>query len=510
MKHFFKTTLLLFLAVATFYSCGSKETEDIIEEVEEGFVATIDDEINFFIWRGLNTFYLWQEDVPDLSDDKFRVDENTINLTDLYRFFRKYNSPEQTFDGLLYRKGDIDRFSWIVDDFVALENSFQGISTSNGMEFGLVQNRDGSNNVFGYVRYVVANSSAAENGVSRGMYFNTVNGTNITTTNFRDLLFGSATSYTIGLADYNRGNPTSNGNSINLTKTELQENPVAVAETLNEGGKKIGYLMYNQFSASFDSQMNAAFAKFKADNVNELIVDLRYNGGGSVRSAVYLGSMITGQFNGQVYSRQRWNSKVTAEFSAESFIDNFTDRIRNTDGDGNVIVDESINSLNLEKVYFIVSDNTASASELVINALNAYIDVSIVGTTTVGKQVGSITLYDSEDLQRNGNRLNTKHAYAMQPLVLEIVNKNNENDIDGYTPVVDIPGVEITEDFGNLGQLGSTSDPLLNATVNLITNSAKGNIETKNNIRLKELYNSAIAKPMKDNMYIDLGDLQLK
>ncbi|WP_159947611.1 S41 family peptidase [Polaribacter septentrionalilitoris] len=506
MKYFFKTTTLVFLLTFTFYSCSSKdEVEEIIPEPEEEFVLTTEDEINRFIWTGLNTYYLWQDNVPDLSDTKF------TNYKELYLNFRKFSNPETTFDALLYKKGEVDRFSWIVDNYVELENSFQGISKSNGMEFGLVQNSDGSENVFGYVRYVVANSSASENGVKRGMYFNTINGTNITISNYRDLLFGeNSTTYTIGLANYNSGFPTSTGNSITLTKTELQENPVAVTETLNEGGKKIGYLMYNQFSASFDGQLNAAFAKFKADNIDELIVDLRYNGGGSVRSAIYLGSMITGQFNNQVYSRQRWNSKVIEQFGADYFKDNFTNRISNTDGDGNVILDESINSLNLDKAYFIVSGNTASASELVINALNAYIDVKIIGVTTVGKQVGSITLYDSEDLQRTGKNLNAKHAYAMQPIVLEIVNKNNENDIDGYTPGVDIPGVQIAEDYGNLGELGKTSDPLLNAAVNLITTGSKGNFNSKTSIHSKEIYNSSIAKPMGNNMYIELKDLKLK
>lgn len=506
MKNNYLKLSLILLLFTTFFACSNKDEADTSpeqEEEEENFTVTLDDELNFFIWRGLNNYYLWQQDVPDLADSKFAVSANTINIRDLYTYFRRYNSPDQTFNSLLYQPGTIDRFSWIVDNYIELENSFQGISTSNGMEFGLVQNRDGSENIFGYVRYVVANSSASQNGVERGMYFNTINGTPLTTTNYRNLLFGSSESYTIGLANYNEGNPTSNGNSISLTKTELQENPVAVVKTLEIDNRKIGYLMYNQFSASFDSQLNAVFAKFKADNIDELIVDFRYNGGGSVRSAIYLGSMITGQFNGQVYSKQRWNSKVTSQFDANDFIDNFTDKIRNTDGDGNVILEENINSLNLNKVNFIVSQNTASASELVINSLNAYIDVNIIGTTTVGKQVGSITLYDSDNLQRTGSNLNAKHAYAMQPLVLEFVNKNNENDIDGYTPVTDIPGVEIKEDFANLGVLGETSDPLLNATINLITTGSKGNFKIKSSVFMKEIYNSSLAKPMGNNMYVD-------
>ena len=471
-------------------SCEKKEIDSLD--------VPTSDKINKFIWTGMNTYYLWQKDVPVLADNRFGSYE------DLYSYFRGFSSPETAFYSLLNQPGVVDRFSVMVDDYVTLENSFQGISLNSGMEFGLVRYVNSSTQIFGYVRYVLPNSDAANKNITRGMIFNTVNGTQLTDSNFGNLLFGENSVYTIGFANYNNGNPTSNGTSISLTKTQLQENPIAVSKVFTEGTKKIGYLMYNQFSSSFDGELNTAFANFKAENINELIVDLRYNGGGSVQSATYLGSMITGQFNGQLYSKEVWNSKVLSALPASRFINNFTNQIRNVDSNGNVILNQSINSLGLTKVYFIVSSSTASASELVINSLSAYIDVQLVGNKTVGKQVGSITLYDSENLQRNGRNLNTNHAYAMQPIVLEISNKDNENHPEGFTPGTSLPGVLLSENFGNLGVLGERSDPLLDRTLTLITTGAKGFFDTKTSLVQEEIFNSKLATPTRNNMYVEV------
>ena len=488
MKKYITTGLLSVLFVIV--SCSKIENG-----LSEDFVVSTNDEVNDFIWKGLNLYYLWQEDVPTLADNRFS------NLEELYTFFRGNVTPEATFNSLLNEPGIVDRFSWIVDDYVALENSFQGINVSTGIDFGLVRYNDVRTNVFGYVRYVLPNSSAETSGITRGMYFNTVNGTQLTKSNFRDLLFSDAASLSIGLANYNSGNPEANNTTVSVSKTEIQENPIAIAKVIEDGSKKIGYLMYNQFASSYDQELNAAFNTFKAAAVDDLIIDLRYNGGGSTNTASFLGSMVTGQFTNQVYSKEVWNSKVTNAFPAEDFINNFPTRITKTDSNNDVIVDEAINSLNLQRVYFIVTGSSASASELVMNSLNAYIEVNVIGSKTVGKQVGSITLYDSDNLQRSGENLNTKHTFAMQPLVLEIKNKEGINFPNGIIPGTNFTGVELFEDFGNLGTLGERSDPLLDRTLNFISTGEKTAATKDNIIKADIIFNSKLATPAGNNMY---------
>jgi carboxyl-terminal processing protease len=472
-KLLFKLTPILFIFFF-FINCSS---------VDDNIPADI--KINDFVWKGLNTYYLWQSEITDLADTRFS------NQNELNSYLSVFPDPETLFESLLNRPAD--RFSWIVNDYIALENQFQGITLNNGMEFGLVQYEDDSNNVYGYVRYIIPASDADAKGITRGMIFNDINGLQLTLDNYRDLLFDDTTNYTVGFADFNGGNPTSNGNTTSLTKTELQENPIAVSKVLTVGAKKIGYLMYNQFASSYDGQLNAAFNMFQSENVDDLIVDLRYNGGGSVRTATYLGSMITGQFNGELYSKQVWNEKVQDAIDPSNFVNNFTNQINNGS------VNEAINSLNKTRVYFIVSGSSASASELVINSLDPYIEVNLVGTTTVGKQVGSITLYDSDNSQRNGANLNPNHTYAMQPIVLEISNKDNQNKPEGFTPEV-----FLGENHGDLGVLGERSDPLLDRTLIYISTGARTTTRNKSNIELPEIFNSKLARPTSNNMYVDL------
>jgi C-terminal processing protease CtpA/Prc len=491
MKNTFKSFLLLTILFLS--SCEKTEIESIQN--------TTQDDINYFIWKGLNVYYFWQQDVPDLADNRFAT------FDDLYTYFRDFSSPEAVFESLLNRPED--RFSVIVDDYVALENSFQGLNLSNGIEFGLVRYKTNSTNIFGYVRYVIPNSDAASKNITRGQIFTSINGQQLTDTNFSSLLFSNNKTYSMGFADYNDGDPVQNGTLVSLQKTDLQENPIAIAKVIEESNQKIGYLMYNQFARNYDADLNAAFANFKSENINDLIIDLRYNPGGSVQSASYLGSMVTGQFTDQVYSKEIWNQKILAANPPETFINNFTNQIRNVDATGNVIVEENINSLGLNRVYIITSGSTASASELLMNALSAYIDVNIVGTTTVGKQVGSITLYDSDNLRKTGANFNTDHNYALQPLVLEITNKNNVNFPNGITPGTDLPGIILAEDFDNLGTLGDVNEPLLSRTIQYIITGSKTNSKQQKAINFDEIYDSKMATPASNNMLSEGRNIEL-
>ena len=210
MKNIKFTYVVLLLVSLTFFTSCEKS---------DNYMASENDEIHLFIWRAMNNYYLWQQNVPDLSDTRF------TNISQLYAEYSNFSSPRDLFESLRYQPGVIDRFSWIVDDYVALENSFQGINLSNGMEFGLVRYASDATKVFGYVRYVISGSDAAAQNIARGMLFTEVDGVQLTESNYRDLLFDDNTNYTISLAEFNDGNPVTISTSINLSKTQLQENP---------------------------------------------------------------------------------------------------------------------------------------------------------------------------------------------------------------------------------------------------------------------------------------------
>lgn len=427
-------TLLACLIVAAFAFQGCEDMDDNAVPV------------NDFIWKGLNLYYLWQENVPNLADDRF------ANQEQLNNFLEGYGSPESLFESLLYRQypdgTKADRFSVMFSDFRILENVLQGVATSNGIDFALVYADESQTNIFGYVRYILPGTDAANKDIQRGDIFYAVNGVQLTASNYSDLL-GQAT-YTLSLANYVDGAVVPTGETVELTKAEYAENPVYSVKVIdNGGGSKIGYLMYNGFYGNYDADLNNAFGELKAAGVTELVLDLRYNGGGSVRTATYLGSMVTGQFNGELFAKQQWNSKLQAyyeENNPQALVNLFTDKL----GNG-----ATINQLNLSKVYIIATDATASASELVINCLKPYINVIVIGETTVGKNVGSVTLYDSPDFSKKD--VDGSHRYAMQPIVIRTVNKDGFGEYSGGIA----PTVEHKEDIANMGVIGDATEPLL-------------------------------------------------
>lgn len=447
-------------------------------------------EINNFIWKGLNLYYLYKADVPDLANNRFPSNQEYT------QFLEGFSTPEAIFEELKSKQTvlvdaeqvKVDQFSWIVDDYVALEQAFDGITKNNGMEYGLVRYPDDQSLVFGYVRYVLPGTDAVTKGIKRGDIFNTVNGTQINDQNFRALL--GSDSYTIGLATFDGTNVTSTGTSVSLTKVQYTENPVFISKTIDVGSSPVGYLMYNSFTADFDTQLNAAFGKFVSDNVSDLILDLRYNGGGSVTTAIDLSSMITGQFNGQVFSTEEWNSDRQAQFGSTNLFDN---QIR---------TGEAINNLNLSRIYILTTRSSASASELVINGLDPHINVIQVGTTTRGKFQASITLYDSDNFGRQG--ANSGHTYAMQPLVLKSSNSVGFTDYHGGFS----PEIEIEEEYSNLGVLGDENEPLFKAAIDNIlgTRSAKN----YNTLQLESVGNSKMFSPVYERMYRDNTILTLK
>ena len=446
MKKIFKLLVISLFILFTFQNCND-DYDDLVY-----YKST-----NTFVWNGLNQYYLWQKDSPDLADDRFS------NTSDLNDFTSLFDTPEALFQHLRYQVGIVDRFSVIFNDYDVLEAALQGSSTNSGADFGFKRKLAGSTEVFGYVRYVLPNSDASAKNIYRGDLFYAVNGVPLTVNSSGYLNSNgiSDDSFTLNMANYDNGNITPNGNTITLSKTAYSENPVLIQNVHNVGTKKVGYLMYNGFYSNYKNELNSAFAYFQSEAISHLVLDLRYNSGGSVQVATELASMITGQFNNQIFAQQQWNDKVMAYFNSNnpnSLLNPFTATLSNGNG---------INSLNLDKIYILTSKSTASASELIINSLKPYINVIQLGDTTIGKNVGSITLYDSPTFTKEN--LNPNHKYAMQPIVLKIVDKNGFGDYEnGISPTI-----SFIENFENLGVLGNADEPLLSMALSYINTNGR-------------------------------------
>lgn len=464
MKNLFKTALYLCLLTFTF-SCTDNDDNPVPASLE----------VKDFVWKGMNLYYLWQGDVPDLADDRF------ANQRQLNTFLEGFDEPTTLFNALRVDTS-IDRFSVIYSDYSVLEGVLSGNTLNNGMDFALRYKTGSNTDIYGWVRYIIPNSDAATKPIQRGTIFYAINGTPLTVDNYRSLLANDT--YTINLADYDGGNITPNGQTVSLTKTALAENPILLNTVITNGSHKIGYLMYNGFYSTYDNQLNSVFGSFQTQNVTDLVLDLRYNSGGSISTATKLASMITGQFTGQLFAKQQWNAKAQSYYesnSPSSLENRFV---------GN------LNSLNLNKVYVLTTNATASASELVINCLKPYITVVQIGTTTTGKNVGSITLYDSPTFAKQN--VNPRHKYAMQPIVLKIVDKNGFGDYtSGIAPTTLLP-----ETMDDLGILGNPSEPLLNAAINQIIGSGRPTPPRPSNLQ-RDFADVKSLSPLRTEMYIE-------
>ncbi|MFS4468080.1 S41 family peptidase [Maribacter sp. 2210JD10-5] len=469
-----------------FTSCSKDEDLSIPGTVNPDPSAGVD--VQDFMWKSMNFWYFWQSEVSDLADDKF---PNTSEGSQLYTaFLDSEDTPGDFFDNkLLFTE---DRFSFYNEDYRALTNSLSGISRSNGMVFGLV--RIGlTQDVFGFVQYVLPNSDAVGK-VKRGDLFNGVDGETLTSTNFAELLFGENNTYTLNMAEFENGELVSNAIDIELTKQEnFAENPVFISKSFDIGGEKIGYLMYNQFTNEYDDDLYDALNALNTSGITSMIIDLRYNPGGSVNTTRLLASMIYDTNTSNLFLRKRYNDKIQPQLSKEQLEVYFADKVGS----------RTINSLGLDKLYVITTSSSASASELLINSLEPYIDVVQIGDVTRGKNEFSTTLVDDREnsylyTPSRVNRINTKVQWAIQPLL-----GRNEN-ADGFSDFTSglVPDVQQREDLENLGILGDQNEPLLARAIQEITGATgKQDFTVKNPFQI--MTSSKMFTPLADKMIDD-------
>ncbi|MBN3584356.1 carboxyl-terminal protease [Algoriphagus aestuarii] len=342
------------------------------------------------IYDSMEEWYYWNQELPSKP-----------NPSD-------FTTNEEFLEAIKFKP--LDRFSYLTTQ-EEFNNAFVGRNAGHGFGFAF----DANERLF--LTFVFNEAPAGKDGWQRGWEIIEINGKPIsdyqTSTGGYDFKLGGSepgitNTFTFKLPD---GTTTTRSN----TKAEYQSNSVLYQSVIELTGKKVGYWVYNSFKATAglnptrSKEVEDSFDYFQNQGVSELIIDLRYNGGGSVAVAEQISNYLI-QFanNGKLMYTNKLNYlKPNLENSV-----NF----------------KKIGSLSLERLVFITSRGTASASELVINSLSPYFDIALVGDNTFGKPVGSFPLSPyTPELKKNNVEL--------VPITFATANsEGNTEYFDGFEP----------------------------------------------------------------------------
>jgi C-terminal processing protease CtpA/Prc len=361
-------------------------------------------------------------------------------------------SPEQFFEEILYTT---DEFSYMTDDAETLLNELSGSQYSSGFSPAILSFSD-QDQLFMVVKYVYPDSPAQLAGLERGDIILSVNGQTLNSTNYQELLQINGT-VTYGLGSYSLDEETQQANItdldsvISVRKEILQLDPVITTKVIETGGKRIGYLFYAQFidgtANLFINGLNERLAELKAQQIDELVIDLRYNPGGRITAA--------SQFaNALVPLETVQNKDIFVEFEYNSLLENFYQSTDGVDSENLFLrFQEGPVSMGLERIYVLTTNQTASASELLIHGLKPYMEVITVGSNTLGKYYGSFVItrtFQSPPVY-----------YAILPVTLKYLNAYQESDfIDGLEAQIGA-----FENILSPKPLGDPTDPLLEAAI---------------------------------------------
>lgn len=388
-------------------------------------------QLNTAAFAAAKDYYLWNNLLPTTYDATSFADPAAV-MTDI----RKY-SRETGFTAA------VDRWSFAMKktEWDALSGGMSSVAgTADGSgDFGM--------NVFFRVEgdlrvsLVEPASPAGLAGVQRGWRITAINGNSAMATTNSNYIVNSV--YNSNSGSFRFTKPDGTVVTVALNAAHYSTKPVYMDTVYSTTAGKVGYLGYNSFLGDqprIAAEYGRVFSKFANAGISNLIIDLRYNGGGYVSLQQQLADyVVSSSANGSVMFKQLYNTAHASENSTVTYHKN--------------------GGIDLPKVYFIVGRSTASASELLINNLKPYMDVRLIGAgNTHGKPVGFFPIEDGE--------------WYVFPVSFKTVNKNNEgNYYNGFTPDAKVAD-GLDKNWGDI-----TEASLASALRNVTSGSYRGNAE---------------------------------
>ena len=410
-----------------------------------------DGNANKWMFEMLETWYLWNDllvnTYPDYVCDYDDFLSNTL-----------IPLKGNEMDGGRYEDGSRYLYSYVtrtISSRAGVGHSAFGFATLTAVAVD-------NNKVYLRVTSVNPDSPADRVGIMRGEYIGRVNGLDITVANwasmYNRLLYPTTSSVSVTMmssTEYGGEFYFSDDYTVTLSAANIGNHPVVASDIIEYGGRRVGYVAYNSFtrgpvdsSAEYDADLEAVFEMFETEGIDELVVDLRYNGGGAVSSCQKLLSMIAPKAKlGQKAFTLRHNASIEEQLGEDEKV---------------VKLLENYSNVNMNRVYVIATDMSASASEMVIVGLRGLdVDVTVVGGDTEGKNVGMDVMSKHID----------GYNYTFAPITFQIYNAKGFTDYSNGIPA-DYK-VDEWEDLRSDGwkPLGDPEEAVLKMVLNLIDGS---------------------------------------
>ncbi len=336
-----------------------------------------------------------------------------------------YATPEELLADLISVQ-PLDNFSYI--DSLAADAQFFSAGQYEGFRFSTTFAAPDD------LRFVsvFASSPAAVAGFARGQQVVMLNGRTIADIEANE---GVGELFAMTSLEFTIRRPDTSEFVVTVDASLVTIDPLPQWRIINlPGGTTVGYLELATFISTANAPFISIFAAFASAGVTDVILDLRYNGGGLVDTTELLGDFLGGIANdGQMFSRTLFNANNVVSNRSSLF-------------------QAPTNSVNLSRLIVIATDRTASASELITNSMFPYLDVSVVGGTTFGKPVGQLGLQFCDKILR-ATSFETRNA----------------NDEGGYFDGLPAD-CAVQDDL--LTPVGAETDPNLEAALYLLENGS--------------------------------------
>ena len=415
--------LLLLLCYHIFFSCKKEITQENIQTVDPSVQFTADT---------FNDLYLWYESMP------------VVDLTTI-------KTPDEYIGQVRYIK---DRWSFTMSytDLIDLLEKGETTGWGAGLAF------DDQDKL--RILFVYNNSAMGKAGVKRGWQIKAINSKTVDSMSDSDVNTALNNSSNSFVFTKNDGTDI----TIPMSKGTIVINSVQYSGVIQKGAKKIGYLVFSDFLGSSVKELNNAFDIFLKEGVTDMVLDLRYNGGGTLDCADSLVALLAGKpFKDKVYNTLTYNNKhIRLGYQS--------------------IIGLKSSSVQTNKLVVITSSSTASASELVISGLKPYLNIKLIGSKTHGKPVG---------MNIEGD---TKLNIAVAPISFRNVNSQGYSDYFDGIPVDFAVKDNVSQDWGDL------SDACLTAALNYISTGTIGINVIKSAITTDRIIYKGTDNPV-ENLY---------